>query len=379
MRDDDYSLGLTSREAARHYDAVKQDIQWGSPLDVRFRSFSPKRSVNGRATRSWCSDSVTVELNDKFDGMTRDFFSGLERIRPDKPVSDENFFQGLTTLHHEVRHVEQYATIEGLLPVRGAEYWRDIGVSVIAARGNPAYYRANHDVMMHEVDANFAAVARTYAYLRDNFPDSERVCGKYLDFVNEKICRRNGLTHEKDERLDSFEEVGLAFKSVLSDLHEGRDDAFASRHVPRWYGSSKLDNASKALGLIRRSKSVEPAAMTAFMDERNYGIKKTAEMMACIELRMGGHDMRKKYPVLQDAGLRPERVFGCGFSERGSEMKRRVDAASLSQLLDVAKFNRGEEVGMDRVHRGPPQGYENRCRDMQLSGQQAPSDMEFRF
>lgn len=170
-----FLLRLNRRSAMRHYQQIVKSVCKSMPNDVgvRFsfndlnnprtnRDFNPFRKTYG-STHVISSNLFSVMLDGKSFGMSNYWND------PFKPVSDQDFVDGVMTLCHEMQHVRQHLACRGRLTYDS--FSPDVAVSLVSSHQNPYYRDLAYNNFLHEIDACAVGFVTGYDFLLGQFGD----------------------------------------------------------------------------------------------------------------------------------------------------------------------------------------------------------------
>lgn len=205
MRNDD--LKLSKRKANRKIEEIAKHINVQYGVDVKITYSQP--NAQGCA-------------HDNFDGdLSIDvlFMPRMEKYRLFNHVNDMDFIDAIRALYHEERHLIQNADMyQNQNPSE-----TDVAMAIrhIACKNNRFYYmsHSNYYNDMNEIDAEGAAIVKTYNYIKSEF-QNVNADKMMLDYITKKIA--TSQHYFIDGTYDSFESVIDAFSAKFEKAKDAK-------------------------------------------------------------------------------------------------------------------------------------------------------------
>lgn len=144
-------------------------------------------------------------------------------------VNDYDFVNAVRAVFHEERHLIQLC--DEYQDRNPSEETIAMATRKLATMNNPDYYMDTYTMDMTEIDAESAAILKTYYYLREEFPKAD-ADGLICDLVNDKTQ----MNYFIKGHYDSVDEIMDAF----SDKFEAIKDMKVNRHIYILYSVSIL-------------------------------------------------------------------------------------------------------------------------------------------
>lgn len=232
-------------------------------------------------------------------------FVGIGSLQTDipkcyRPINDEDFMTIGTVMFHELMHYKRMTTDKGP---------KEIQISDLSKYNNYNYYICNHDIMPHEIEAEYSGVTTMWDYLNHLSP-------KYADeLMFNHLTRRTTKTSYSIP----YPEGGFTSRDQVENLFE---DAYeksltSKRNLPPGY-LKMTDEISMML-----SDGIGFPRMEYAPIYNNLVASCTDEKMASFVSYLHP-ELQKFYPDVDFNKISPEHIFKCPISETPDEIKARM-------------------------------------------------------
>lgn len=217
-------------------------------------------------------------------------------------MDDEDFVTMGTAMYHELMHYRRMTVDKG--PI-------EIQLSDLSKYNNPSYYRFNHEILPHEIEAEYSGVISMWDQLRKSYP-------KYADEL-----MFNHLTRRTIETsyVFSYPENGFKSREQVEHLFEDayKNSLTSERHLPS--GFLKTDDE---IAILISGSDIIPRREYAGLYNQ-LSVSCTDEKMASIVSYLHP-ELQRFYPDISFYEIRPEHILNCHMPEISDDAKLSEDA-----------------------------------------------------
>lgn len=227
-------------------------------------------------------------------------------------MPDENFVTIGVTMYHELTHYKRMTTDKGP---------KEIQMSDLSKYNNRAYYEFNHEMMPHEIEAEYSGVISMWDQLRKSYP-------KYADeLMFTHLTRRTTET----SYMFPYPENGFRSRDQVENLFETtyENSLTSKRHLPPGFLKTKDEVAILISG-------------SDIIPKREYAELYNQLVVSCTDEKMasivsGLHpELQCLYPGISFDEIKPERMLNVSIHKmpENDDLSEDTFARAVKEISD---------------------------------------------